>query len=99
MAAIHSASVRRTSRAKPCRCRTSDVRISASRGSFAVAQRSTARSVMLSSVTSCIVYPSSERSVAAASAIARILPAAEGRGRYFIPQSGAITSWRAGRYG
>ena len=53
IAAIHSASVSRTSRAKSCRCRTSAVISSARRGSFAVAQRSTARSVMLSSVTSC----------------------------------------------
>ena len=53
IAAIHSASVSRTSRAKSCRCRTSAVMSSAVRGSWAVAQRSTARSVMLSSVTSC----------------------------------------------
>ena len=39
MADIHSASVRRTSRAKSCRCRTNAVMISASRGSLAVAQR------------------------------------------------------------
>jgi len=44
-------------------------------------------------------YPSSSRNTAAACAMARILPAADARGRYFIPQSGAITSWRAGRYG
>jgi hypothetical protein len=55
MAAIHSASVSRTSRAKSCRWRTSAVRSSAVRGSRAVAQRSTARPVMLSSVTSCTV--------------------------------------------
>jgi hypothetical protein len=53
IAAIHSASVSRTSRAKSCRCRTSAVISSAVRGSWAVAQRCTARSVMLSSVTSC----------------------------------------------
>ena len=55
IAAIHSASVSRTSRAKSCRWRTSAVMSSASRGSRAVAQRSTARSVMFSSVTSCTV--------------------------------------------
>ena len=31
--------------------------------------------------------------------MARILPSADARGRYFIPQSGAITSWRAGGTG
>ena len=31
--------------------------------------------------------------------MARILPSAAARGRYFIPQSGAITSRSAGRYG
>ena len=31
--------------------------------------------------------------------MARILPSADARGRYFIPQSGAITSRCAGRYG
>ena len=94
MAAIHSASVSRTSRAKSCRCRTSAVMICASRGSFAVAQRSTARSVMLSSVTSCIVLPLSLRTQHGRRppAMARIFPSAAARGRYFIPQSGAITS-------
>src|SRR3954463_1504845 len=53
MAVIHSASVSRTSRAKSCRCRTRAVRTSAVRGSRAVPQRSTARSVMFSSLTSC----------------------------------------------
>ena len=105
IAAIHSGSVRRTSRAKSCRWRTSACMICASRGSCAVPQRAAASSVMLSSVTSCIStpcstarpYDSSARSSAAAPAMARILPSADARGRYFIPQSGAITSRCAGR--
>ncbi len=99
-AAIHSASVSRTSRANACRCLTSALRTSAARGSCAVAQRAAASSVMLSSVTSCIVSAlsvSSARSRAAAPAIARILPSAASRGRYFIPQSGAITTCSGGR--
>jgi len=40
--------------------------------------------------------PSSARRVAAAAAIAAILPLAVARGMYFIPQSGASTSLDAG---
>ena len=102
IAAIHSGSVSRTSRAKSCRWRTSACMISASRGSRAVPQRAAARSVMFSSVTRLHLdspHDSSARSSAAAPAMARILPSADSRGRYFIPQSGAITSRSAGRYG
>ena len=54
IAAIHSGSVSRTSRAKSWRCCTSPVSSSRVRSSWAVPHRCFASSVMLSSVTSCI---------------------------------------------
>jgi hypothetical protein len=56
IAAIHSSSLSRTSRAKACRCRTRPARTSASRGSWAVLHRCSARSVMFSSVTMSIGF-------------------------------------------
>ena len=101
IAAIHSASVSRTSRAKSCRWRTSACMSSASRGSRAVPQRAAARSVMFSSVTSCISTPFTARPAAARrprpwpASCPRRTPA----GRYFIPQSGASTSRSRRPYG
>ena len=105
IAAIHSASVRETSRANACRCRTSAVMICASprvvRGAPALHRQVGDGGVSGGVVQRhrCSPQVSSARSSAAACAIARILPSAEARGRYFIPQSGAITSCSRREYG